>query len=285
MDPLLVVTADDVGLHAGMTDGALAAYDDGIVTTCSVVAGGPDLERAARELRARPGLEVGLHFALAGAPLVSPAAEVRTLAPGGQPLADHRAFLVRLATGRIDLADVERELRRQIARALDAGIPVTHLDGHQHLHVVPGVVHVVARVAREHRIAYVRVPLERVPPHGARGLAVWGLGQLARRARRTLRAAGIATNDTAIGLAHAGHLTPARLRQALSRLDGTTELVAHPGVGNARIARSHDWGYDWDGERETLSAAGLREEILGLGIALAGTSEIARRARGALPAG
>jgi len=51
------------------------------------------------------------------------------------------------------------------------------------------------------------------------------------------------------------------------------------------IARSHDWGYDWDGERETLSAAGLREEILGLGIALAGTSEIARRARGALPAG
>ena len=28
-----------------------------------------------------------------------------------------------------------------------------------------------------------------------------------------------------------------------------------------------------------------REEILGLGIALAGTSEIARRARGALPAG
>jgi len=36
----LIVTADDVGLHRGMTDGALQAHETGIVTACSVVANG-----------------------------------------------------------------------------------------------------------------------------------------------------------------------------------------------------------------------------------------------------
>jgi predicted glycoside hydrolase/deacetylase ChbG (UPF0249 family) len=36
----LIVTADDVGLHPGMTRGALAACDAGIVTAVSVAAVG-----------------------------------------------------------------------------------------------------------------------------------------------------------------------------------------------------------------------------------------------------
>lgn len=263
-----------------MTDGVLAACDAGIVTACSVVAGGPDFDRAAALLRLRPDLDVGLHVTLAEAPLVSAPSDVPSLAPGGRPLRCHRAFLARLALGRIDLRDVEREMRRQLQRARDAGLHVTHLNGHQHLHVAPGVVEVVARVARDAGIGYVRIPDERVVPLSPRAATVWALGIVARRARRILREAGIATNDRAIGLVHAGHLNPRRLQAALAPADGVTELVAHPGTGNAAIGRDFRWGYDWDGERDALSGPGLRDEIARRGIRLARPSEIVGPAAG-----
>ena len=56
MSPFLIVTADDVGLHPGLTAGALEAHDRGIVTACSVVANGRDFRRAAEILRDRPAL-------------------------------------------------------------------------------------------------------------------------------------------------------------------------------------------------------------------------------------
>src|SRR5260370_24294876 len=47
----LIVTADDVGLHRGMTEGAIRAHRDGIVTACSVVASGVAFDDAVAPLR------------------------------------------------------------------------------------------------------------------------------------------------------------------------------------------------------------------------------------------
>ncbi|HEY4597677.1 MAG TPA: ChbG/HpnK family deacetylase, partial [Thermoanaerobaculia bacterium] len=62
----LVVTADDVGLHPGMTLGALRAHEQGIVTACSVVANGRALDDAIERLRDRPKLDAGVHFTFVG---------------------------------------------------------------------------------------------------------------------------------------------------------------------------------------------------------------------------
>src|SRR5687768_3715380 len=60
----LIVTADDVGLHPGMTEGAIRAHLDGIVTACSVVANGAAFDDAVARLRDVPSLEVGVHLTL-----------------------------------------------------------------------------------------------------------------------------------------------------------------------------------------------------------------------------
>lgn len=250
-----------MALHPGTTDGALRGHDLGIVTACSVVASGPDLDRAVHELRARPELAVGLHLVLAGAPLVSTPVEAPSLFARGRPLSGHGPFLLRLAAGRIRLRDVEVEARAQIVRARDAGLRVTHLNGHQHLHVAPGVVGVVIRLAREYGIGYVRVPLEPGWPLTPRAAQLTGLAALALRARAILRRAGIRTNDRAAGLRHAGHLTPARLAAAVASIRGTTELVTHPGAGNEALARSLAYGYDWDSELAALCDARVRAAI------------------------
>src|SRR5438105_1851652 len=63
-DRRLIVTADDVGLHGGMTAGAIRAHREGVVTACSVVANGVAFYDAVERLRDVPSLEVGVHLTL-----------------------------------------------------------------------------------------------------------------------------------------------------------------------------------------------------------------------------
>lgn len=100
MKPTLIVTADDVGLHPAVAAGAIAAHANGIVTACSVVAGGAALDDAIGRLAEPPGLGVGSHFTLTGArPVTDPHAVPSLLGsdgnlPGGvaNPGADDHAL-------------------------------------------------------------------------------------------------------------------------------------------------------------------------------------------------
>ncbi len=181
----LVVTADDVGLHPGMTLGALKAHDEGIVTACSVVATGPALDDAVERLRDRPGLDVGVHLTFVGERPLSPPERVRSLlGPDGAFLPGFRAFAARYALGRIDDADLEAELRRQIERLLAAGLRLVHANSHQHLHVLPRIFEIVLKLAEEYRIPWVRVPCDPAAPLSLRALEIGILNGIGKAARR-----------------------------------------------------------------------------------------------------
>ena len=129
-----------------MTEGAIRAHREGIVTACSVVANGRDFDDAVARLRDVPSLEIGVHLTLV---------EERALTTG-QPMPRNYLRFV-LSRPR----DVEPELRAQIEKVLATGLRVTHLNGHQHLHQLPRVRRVVERLAREYGIGYVRVVNDR----------------------------------------------------------------------------------------------------------------------------
>jgi len=275
---VLIVNADDVGLHPGLTDGALAAHDAGVVTSCSVVATGPDFAATAALLRARPALDVGVHLALTGGVPLTPAAEVTSLVDGGGRFPPGwRVSAWRAATGRLRPDEVERELRRQVARVLDAGLAVSHLDGHEHLHALPGVIEVVAAVAVELAIPFVRCPRESEPWRGgaARAPALYALDRLGRRAARRVRAAGLRHADRTLGIARAGRLDRAELSRLIGRVVGTCELVCHPGLGQAALEAALGVGYRWDAETRALGDAAVRAACAAHGVRLATFRELA----------
>jgi len=274
----LIVTADDVGLHRGMTLGAIRAHRQGIVTACSVVGCGAELDHAVDRLRDCPALDVGAHLMLVEGRPVSPPSSVPTLVtPDGGFVQNHRLFVACYARGRVSLSDVEAELRAQLERVLASGLSPCHLNGHQHVHVLPRVFEIVLRLAAEYRIPYVRIPDDRVPagvPIGRRA-AVALLRWLARRARRLARAAGLYVNDATIGIAQAGHLDASRLGRLLPGVAGVTELVTHPGVDGAEIGRSWDWGYEWDAETGALCDPAIATALSDRGIELVGVRAVA----------
>ena len=259
MSRLLVVNADDMGLTPGVCRAVRRAHDDGLVTSTSVLAVGAAFEQAAATVREAGDLALGAHLAIVGEdrPLLS-AREVPTLVDrdGRFPLS-YRTVVARGAAGRIDADDVAREFRAQLERVRGIGVPVTHLDTHQHTHLWPAVAAVVVDLAREAGIRCVRLPGSR-----RRGPLGAGVRLLAGRLHRRIDRAGLATTGAYAGLDEAGHLDGARFAGALRQLTeggaATAEINTHPGVaGDPDLAR-FDWGYRWADELAMLTAPSTR---------------------------
>ena len=262
----LIVNADDFGLHAAVNRGILTAHTEGIVSSTSLMAGGAAFDDAVRIARHCPQLGVGVHLTLVGARPVLPVAEVSSLLDeAGDFYGSYPLFIKRFLRGKIRLAEVERELAAQIDRVRMAGIQPSHLDSHQHLHVLPGIGGLVLDLARRFSIRAIRIPAEPVAFIGATPATVGrlagrgGLTMLANLFRQHAAAAGIRTSDHFFGMLAGGQLTEPALLAILRRLPpGDSELMTHPGFADESLADAFRWDYQWDAERQALTAPAVR---------------------------
>jgi predicted glycoside hydrolase/deacetylase ChbG (UPF0249 family) len=252
----LVVTADDFGLTRGVTDGIVEAHRNGIVTRTSMIAAGRAFDYAVEQAHANPTLGLGLHFTLVEEQAVSDP-KVR--------LPDSYAGVV---LGRIPPTFIEAELRAQIRKCTGAGLKLTHIDSHQHVHALPSILRIVLRVAEENGIRRIRLPLDS-PSFGH--LAKAGLCLLARY--DAFRHPGRFVCDRMVGLVESGSLNEAALLRILDSVRaGTTELVCHPGREDAACRDNYaHWGYHWENELAALISPKVRERLRTNGIELCHT--------------
>ncbi len=260
-----------------MTLGAIKAHDEGIVTACSVAAVGRAFEPAVEMLRDRPGLDAGVHLTLVGEKPLSPPERVPSLTDRkGLFLADFRSFTRRYVLGRIAAAEVEEELRRQIEKLLAAGLRIVHVNSHQHLHVLPRVFEVVVRLAEEYRIPFIRIPNEPATRRPSpRSLQIGILNGIGRTARRRLEEKGsVHSTERTAGILDAGGLSVDKLLRILEDVEGTIELVCHPGTGGEALAAEYDWRYEWDRETAALCDGRVKEALREREIRLASFSDL-----------
>jgi chitin disaccharide deacetylase len=249
----LIVNADDFGLTRLVSQGILDAHHYGIVTSTSLIATGEAFEEAVAMAMRAPRLSVGVHLALTEGIPVLPGFEIPTLADAyGRLYLTPRQLLSRIVTHHISLREIELELRAQIAKVLRAGIAPTHLDGHKHVHVLPGISEIVIRLAQEFAIPSVRCPVEESPlarlphclRHGQTGVlrqcvAGRAVSWYARRFRLKLTQARVNYPRHFYGLSQTGILNVEELEAILRGLpEGASELMCHPGYADALLAKT-----------------------------------------------
>jgi predicted glycoside hydrolase/deacetylase ChbG (UPF0249 family) len=239
----LVVNADDLGLTVGVNDGIFDAHERGILTSASIFANGPETPDAIQRSRLHPTLGIGAHLALVDGTPALPAWQVPTLVTNdGRFHSSWKPFIVACLRGQISLDEVERELTTQINRLRQAGVELTHLDTHKHVHLYPPLFRIVARLAVRFGIRVVRVPFERLSAYSIAA----GDDHTQRTARRqawsnaltwfwalrnykVARSLGLRT-PRFMGRIHTGVMSPATLRSLLTATEpGVTELMVHPG--------------------------------------------------------
>src|SRR5215471_15840419 len=238
----LIVNADDFGLTKRVSEAIVEAHRHGIVTSTTLMANGAAFEAAVASSRQMPRLGIGAHLNLSEGMPVSPALRIPSLVNdrGRLYLTPGRLWKA-IVRRRVSLADVETELRAQIAKIKRAGILPTHFDGHKHVHILPGVSDIVVRLAQEFSISSVRCPLEEPPGlfpmlNGRRtscdctlpaepGMASVfkqylvgrGVSALARRFRQKLAEAGLACPTHFYGISQTGFLDARGIHEVLGQ--------------------------------------------------------------------
>ena len=243
----LVVNADDLGLTVGVNDGIFDAHDHGILTSASVFASAPATSDAIRRARSRPSLGVGVHLALVdGTPTLPPSRVPTLVEDDGRFRHSWKPFIVACLTGKVSLVEMELELTAQVERLCSAGVRLTHLDAHKHVHAYPPVFAIVARLAGRFGIPVVRVPYERWSPAsgdvGSRGRlqALLNAAMLpwARRDYRIAAAHDVRTPHF-VGRIHTGILSAHALAGVVRALQpGVSELMVHPGYADDELERT-----------------------------------------------
>jgi len=250
----LIVNADDLGWTEGVNRGIAEAHRNGIVTSASLLANGAAFESGVKLARTTPALGVGVHLNLSDGEPVAPRELVASLLnERGELEGKPESLLLRLARKSVSIEEVEREWDAQILKVRDCGIQPTHLDGHRHVQMLPGLFEIALRLAKRHGIAAIRISHEASSLRVAlssgtkrkgtvvmrQGVQARGLKLLAPDAREQAERAGIATADYFCGIAQTGELTREGVLRLLAILpEGATELMCHPGYVDADLAKS-----------------------------------------------
>ncbi len=291
----LIVSADDLGWTDGVNRGIVEAFRNGIVTSTSLLANGAAFAGGVQAARSAPGLGVGVHLNLSDGPPVADRETVASLLNvDGEFAGGPESLLLRRVRRGLLLAEVENEWNAQIQKVRDAGIAPTHLDGHKHVHMLPGLFELALRLAKRHNIGAIRVSLEASSlrtalASGARqnvgmvmkqGVQARGLKLLARDAREQAARTGISTADYFCGIAQTGELTREGVEQFVKCLpDGTTELMCHPGYADAALQKTPTRLQDSrQTELQILTDTGIRNLVASLGIRLIDYGFVAQEA-------
>jgi predicted glycoside hydrolase/deacetylase ChbG (UPF0249 family) len=188
----LIVNADDFGLGPGVNKGVIEAHEQGIVTSASLMVRWPAAPAAADYGREHPGLSLGLHVDLCEWTYCN-----------GNWLSLYEVIPME------DRTAVMEEIFRQvdIFRCLTGQDP-THIDSHQHVHLVEPAHSVLVQLASD-----LGIPLRHCSPE--------------------ISYCGSFYGQTAEGLALQDAISVHGLLKILAELPpGVTELACHPGVGD-----------------------------------------------------
>jgi predicted glycoside hydrolase/deacetylase ChbG (UPF0249 family) len=213
----------------------LEAHRNGVVRSSSLLVTFPDSEEAAALTRGERGLEIGLHIDLVGGRPVSDPATVRSLVDAEGRFHRLPDLTARLLTGRIRSTEVAAEVRAQVARARAWGIEAPAWDSHRHTHLIPPIARVVAGLAREHRVRYLR---RATPPRVAAAVKAQLLGAASLIDRVLLR--GIPGNDWFVDLSALPRRPDAATVALYAAYPGVGEIIAHPGYPDEALHASGD---------------------------------------------
>jgi len=246
----LIVNADDGGL-APTTDAAiLRCAREGVVGCASVVASGASAPTFVRDATTL-GVDLGLHLNLT---------EGRSLTGVLPPLTDHEGVFTGPkqsvwewgASTDTPPPGLVEEIRAQWKRLHELGARPSHVDGHNHVHILPPVLLALCEVL-DGTAVFIRMPheahLDSAPP--------FPLGTLCTRARTDL-SGGLRATDAFVGYHFCHAPSSATLLDGLPDAEGTTELMVHPG---GRSGSPFGEAPERKAEVDVLCAADLRSRI------------------------
>ncbi|MEH7401567.1 chitin disaccharide deacetylase [Gottfriedia acidiceleris] len=143
----LIVNADDFGYSKGVNYGIIEAHLNGIVNSATMMMNMYAVEHGIELAKLHPTLGLGVHLVLtAGKPLLT----------GLQTIVDQNGDFLKNSywydNPVINVDEVEKEWDAQIQKFLSYGLNPSHLDSHHHVHMIPILHPVIAKLSQKYNL-------------------------------------------------------------------------------------------------------------------------------------
>ena len=259
----LIVAADDFGLTKSINKGIVKAYRDGIVTSLNIIPTGDAFEDAVKLLKDIKLEEVGAHLSLTETPLLTKPAEFYK---------NHNEFFFKFISGKIKRDEIYNELKNQLDKIKKTGVKIMNLSSHEHIHMIPAILKIFVRLAKEYDIPYIRctyrdriikpVTLKKIYKKMIL-LCFGGVDE------KILKSANIKGADNLFGFLDSGYINEKVLVNILRSLkEGTTELILHPGFLGPQILNKYRFHIKCEEELSAITSPRIKKIIKEEGIQL-----------------
>lgn len=239
--PNIIVCADDFALSPGVSSGICDLLERERISATSCMAVSAHWPSHAEWLNPyRCSADIGLHLTLTGLKPLTPMPRMA----GSGILPDFTTLLKMALTGRLAIDEIATELERQIDTFIEVfGKPPAFVDGHHHIHQLPGIRDIVLSLFRRRLSGsgtYLRVTASSMPDIFRRGISVGramaialpgaGMQTLARRE-------GIPVNSSFAGVYDfSGDLPYAEVfGKFLVGARAQTLIMCHPGFADPEL--------------------------------------------------
>ncbi|HWN98363.1 MAG TPA: hopanoid biosynthesis-associated protein HpnK [Blastocatellia bacterium] len=270
----VIINADDFGMSAEVNEAVIRAYKEGVLTTTSLMVTGEAFDDAVRLARENPGLGVGIHLVTVMGRSVLPKADIPSLVDEDRNFSNNPiAAGLKYFFSPLARTELRKELAAQFARFHSTGLPLSHIDGHLHLHVHPVIFNAALELGERYGCRRMRVPEEELRlalefdrSNSAQKRVLAALfGGLARWMKRKLVARGFTFPERVYGNLQSGRMNERYFLYALDHLKAeTNEIYFHPAV--SRQGPTSDADRQCELELEALTSASIKTRISELGI-------------------
>lgn len=256
----LIVNADDFGRHELINRAVERAFNSGCLRSATLMAGGIAFDDAIQVAKKNLGLGVGVHFTLACGNPVLPPKEIPSLVTAeGIFHADYVTFLKLYLRGKISLSEVRSELAAQLEKIQRTGITLTHVDSHQHLHHVPGIIEIVLELAEAAGLQAMRIADTKLFDGELKTFGQFvgriGLNSLAKFAAHQAHKKNFVTPEHFAGIVAGESVDENFMLKLIENLrEGTTEVMLHPGTDNKILRDFCQWDHDFETELAAVNS-------------------------------
>lgn len=149
----VIINADDFGYSPAVNAGIIKAYEDGILTSTTLMANMPGCDHAITLCKSHPGLGVGAHLTLTCGYSLT---QGKTISQQGR---FYNLKNYQLNRSKMDDEEIYEEWCTQIDYLLAHDVKLTHLDSHHHLHAFKENYEITLRIAQKYGLPFRNVNL------------------------------------------------------------------------------------------------------------------------------
>ncbi|MFH1836913.1 MAG: ChbG/HpnK family deacetylase [Candidatus Omnitrophota bacterium] len=159
----LIINADDLGISPAVNEAVRGYYVSGTITGASLMACGEYFSDACSMLREINKKDIGVHLTLTGnfRPVTEDLSLVSTLLGKEKTFPEgYGSLVLKYFRNAIKADEIMREFGSQIEKVAREGFNITHIDSHEHIHMIPGILKKTIELAQKYKITYIRIPVE-----------------------------------------------------------------------------------------------------------------------------